>query len=89
MELTANNYEMKVQLLEEYLFLFEKQNNRCAICDVEFDYNIYSKNPCVDHSHNNGEVRGLLCDKCNRGIGAFDDNIDILKNAIIYLKKYS
>ena len=73
---------------EEYFLLFEKQNNTCAICGIEFDENINKQKACVDHSHENGDVRGLLCDKCNRGIGAFDDNIEKLENAIIYLKKY-
>lgn len=67
---------------EEYLNLFQIQNNSCAICGVSFD----NVRACVDHSHENGNVRGLLCDNCNRGLGAFKDNVELLKNAINYIK---
>jgi hypothetical protein len=67
---------------EEYLKLFANQNNKCAICEISFD----KVRACVDHSHKNGVVRGLLCDKCNKGLGSFNDNIPLLKKAIEYLK---
>jgi hypothetical protein len=40
----------------------------------------------IDHCHNTGKVRGLLCDHCNKGLGLFKDNIDYLNKAIEYLK---
>lgn len=40
----------------------------------------------LDHNHLNGNVRGWLCESCNTGIGRFDDHIDIIKNAITWLK---
>ena len=43
---------------------------------------------CVDHCHTTGNVRGLLCDTCNTALGKFRDNIDLLNEAIKYLKKY-
>ena len=41
----------------------------------------------LDHNHQNGKVRGYLCESCNTGIGRFDDNPSIVKNAIKWLKK--
>ncbi len=41
----------------------------------------------VDHNHNTGKVRGLLCNNCNAGIGLFQDSIKILEKALLYLKK--
>jgi hypothetical protein len=64
-----------------------KQNDCCAICKRhKSEVTVKRKNHlCVDHNHSTGKIRGLLCDKCNRGIGLLCDDIDILKNAIEYL----
>jgi hypothetical protein len=66
----------------EYLDLLQIQNNSCAICSLPFD----EIRTCVDHSHKTGKVRGLLCDSCNKGLGMFKDNPELLKKAILYLK---
>lgn len=42
---------------------------------------------CVDHNHETGEVRGLLCSTCNTGLGHFKDSVEKLGNAIQYLKE--
>jgi hypothetical protein len=64
---------------EEYTYMVIEQGGKCAICkDV-------SDGLCVDHDHNTGEVRGLLCRKCNTGIGMLQDNLENLKNAVAYL----
>ena len=61
----------------------KKQNIKCAICGTEFN----EKNKgFVDHSHITNEVRGLLCSKCNSLLGMANDDIEILKKAIEYLK---
>lgn len=71
--------------IEDYNNLFIKQNGKCAICKSSFTGRgspIFD----VDHCHETGIVRGLLCVKCNLGLGSFKDNIDALSEAINYLK---
>ena len=63
---------------EDYLSLLEKQRERCAICNE-------IKPLCVDHDHETGKIRGLLCGSCNRGLGSFQDNEMWLVNAAEYL----
>ena len=41
---------------------------------------------CIDHCHTTLNVRGILCSKCNTGLGMFNDNVDALVNAIKYLQ---
>ena len=69
---------------EEYEKLLEEQNNTCKICKG-VSHN--GKSLCVDHDHISGKVRGLLCDKCNRGLGCYNDDISLLLEAINYLSK--
>ena len=64
--------------------MLEKQNNCCNIC--KRPQNEFKQVLAVDHDHNTGIVRGLLCAKCNRALGAYNDSIDILLNAIEHLK---
>ena len=77
--------------LEDYNFLLEKQDNKCAICECnEFENRWTNKNNklpfVVDHCHTTNKVRGLLCDNCNLMIGHAKDNIETLTKAIKYLK---
>lgn len=70
---------------EDYLTMLKKQNNSCMICKVnQKDLN---RKLCVDHCHITGEVRGLLCNSCNRALGYFKDNINNLQEAVNYLKQ--
>lgn len=72
--------------MEKYLDILQSQNYRCAICSVPFDFTKSNqKNIHIDHCHNTGKVRGVLCTNCNRGLGGFKDNIDNLSIAIQYL----
>lgn len=70
--------------LEEYNEIFVKQNGKCLICEKESDKKLH-----LDHCHVTNKVRGLLCFRCNIGIGYLMDNISILKNAIKYLEDNS
>ena len=71
---------------DEYQAIFEAQRGLCAICGVH--QNEISQALSVDHCHESGKVRGLLCGKCNVGLGQFNDDIEGLEAAITYLKKY-
>lgn len=72
--------------IEDYNNIFNSQNGCCAICN-RHQMN-FKKNLAVDHDHNTGEVRGLLCHNCNTGLGQFKDNIELMKSGIDYLNKY-
>jgi hypothetical protein len=63
-----------------YAELFERQGGRCGICTESMN------RPVLDHNHKTMEVRGLLCQKCNIGLGQFKDNPQILKAALTYLE---
>ena len=68
---------------EQYLELHNKQNGKCAICGTELESDYLH----IDHDYETGDVRGLLCGNCNKGLGMFKDNIEYLKRAIQYLRK--
>lgn len=68
---------------EEYNKLFDKQNGCCATCGKH--QSEFKKALVVDHNHNTGEVRGLLCSPCNHIIGLCYEDIIILNNIINYL----
>jgi hypothetical protein len=74
--------------LEWYREQLSKQGNVCAICKQLETTVIRGKviAMSVDHDHNTGRARGLLCTSCNRGLGLFRDSEDILQAAIQYLK---
>ena len=67
---------------EDYNYMLEQQQGGCAIC---FQGNPSGRRLAVDHNHDTGEVRGLLCGRCNVGLGNFGDNVDNLEAAIDYL----
>lgn len=74
---------------EEYDALLTAQGGACAICETTDPggktgrFNFFS----VDHCHDTGKVRGLLCNHCNRGIGFLQDSPRLLAKAIDYLTK--
>lgn len=74
-----NKYGISNEMFES---LRASQNNACAICKLEV------KELCVDHDHETGMVRALLCRKCNTGLGHFKDNVTTIENAIKYLEHF-
>lgn len=69
----------------EYDRLFFQQQGKCAICGTEKPGG-NSPHFHIDHNHESGKIRGLLCTNCNRGIGYFSDNIRRMRRAIEYLE---
>jgi hypothetical protein len=71
--------------IDRYNEYLELQNNTCAICKINTpglsDWS-------TDHCHTTNQPRGLLCVRCNAGLGYFKDNPEYLQSAIDYLKKW-
>ena len=69
---------------EEFYAIFEKQGGKCAIC-----LDPITDKDSMDHCHNKNKARGILCTNCNIALGQFEDNIEVLNSAILYLERYS
>jgi hypothetical protein len=77
-----NRYKIN---LPYYNLLATKQSNKCAICGHVPSGAGIDKYLRVDHDHTTKKIRGLLCLKCNSGLGFFKDDIDLLNKAKLYL----
>ena len=73
---------------EWYEQTLKDQDHRCAICGTLEAKGNGNKHFHVDHDHDTGKVRGLLCAECNTGLGKFQDSVDVLHKAISYLNLY-
>lgn len=83
-KVAAKRLEQKYGITsEQRTEMFEAQKGCCKICGKHESEQ--RRALAVDHCHTTGAVRGLLCDNCNRGIGYFRDNPEVLKAAIKYL----
>lgn len=65
--------------LVDYNEMLVEQDSRCKICNIE------TTGLVVDHCHNSGEVRGLLCGNCNKGLGLFKDSPERMERAAQYI----
>jgi hypothetical protein len=71
--------------VEEYESRLLDQDYKCAICRLGTKGKTSQSRLHIDHDHITGEVRGLLCSKCNTGLGLFNDDIILLQKAQEYL----
>jgi hypothetical protein len=73
--------------LRDFQDMYEHQDFRCAICGERDRIQDQSKRKrlSIDHDHETGKVRGLLCQRCNVMIGMARDNPDILRRAALYV----
>jgi hypothetical protein len=76
----VGRYKIEVEDCHEML---DAQGWRCAICGTEIDL----KSSRIDHDHDTGAVRGLLCASCNTGIGLMKDSPEVLMRAAEYIRK--
>jgi hypothetical protein len=79
---------------EDYMLMLEAQKGVCKICGNPprlKDHKVNKDNSTylhVDHDHTTGRVRGLLCGRCNKGLGQFRDNPEFLAKAALYVRSY-
>lgn len=86
-ESNERNYVKKYGITrEEKLELLASQNGACALCGTTAPKTFRPWH--LDHDHNTGKVRGVLCHHCNVGLGGFRDDPEIAERAAAYLRKY-
>lgn len=67
----------------DYQMMISDQRGQCAICGF---IPPAGERLCIDHDHQSGEIRGLLCDSCNLLLGHAKDDLAILRKAMEYLE---
>ena len=75
------NYNLSITRRQE---LYDLQGGLCPICKRALDSN-FGRRVNVDHNHVTNDVRGLLCTRCNTGLGKFEDDPVLLERARNYL----
>lgn len=72
---------------DEVLDMLEAQNGKCPICKgaIMWGASHGANRMVIDHCHESDQVRGLLCDNCNKALGLFQDNPEMLASALAYL----
>lgn len=86
-KIRSRNYRGRYDLTaDEYGKIFTAQNGCCAICSIQVETGPGKGGARIDHCHATGAVRGILCHKCNIGLGWFRDNADALENAATYIR---
>jgi|SRR5580658_330414 hypothetical protein len=86
-----NNFLKSLRLrnritIAQYNSLLSQQNGGCAICGA-VSGRVGKVRLYVDHDHESGTIRGLLCQKCNSGLGLFQDSANLVRTAAAYLQK--
>lgn len=72
----------------DYLDMLAAQDSRCVLCGSGGRHG-HSRPLDVDHCHDTGKLRSLLCGGCNRGLGFFGDTVEGLQRAIDYLESHT
>lgn len=78
--------------IEDYRALLQAADYKCEICGKPHCWEPTKKYERsrlgVDHDHETGVVRGVLCNKCNAAIGLLQDSVDLIDRAAVYLRKH-
>lgn len=72
--------------IEEYEAKLAEQNDLCACCLRPFNPDPRMRDHQIDHNHETGEFRGIVCAKCNYILGRVDKDVEILRLAVAYLE---
>ena len=76
--------------LEQYNSILRSQNGVCAICcrpEKSHDHRGKLRDLSVDHCHQTGKIRGLLCFDCNTALGKFNEDVEVIASACEYLER--
>jgi hypothetical protein len=82
-EIGLNKYGITIEIYQKMLI---EQNGTCKICNQHESK--FKKKLCVDHCHQTGQVRALLCSACNQMIGLAKENVETLQAAILFLEQF-
>jgi Recombination endonuclease VII len=93
--LRTRHYTLKYNFgmtIDDLSTMLSAQNGECAVCEDSIVVSVSGKGSrtvaCVDHDHETGKVRGLLCHSCNTALGLFKDDKILLLKAFEYLKDH-
>ena len=79
-----NNRPVRAGMFSDVMRLYRDADGKCGICGQERG----ERNHALDHDHKTNKLRGILCHKCNVGLGYFADDINRLRSAIAYLERH-
>jgi hypothetical protein len=79
--ITEEQYEAKKTLQKNYCMI-------CGSAGFTIGKKGHTEKLVVDHDHETGQTRDLLCHNCNRGLGLFKDNLEVVESALEYLKQW-
>ena len=79
-------YKITIEVVRD---MMDEQKGICPICGDSLIDPYRELGYAIDHNHTTGEVRGLLCEGCNLGLGSFKDNTSSLREAANYLERYN
>lgn len=77
-------YSITIEQKED---MVRQQENKCACCNNTFR-DTSRGHACIDHDHQTGKVRDILCDRCNTALGWVQEDIELCENLIAYIRKH-